>query len=94
MDDGPSDKPRVSEKARLERKKLQTDMRLNAIYAREKIRDRAKDTRRKILIGAAMMAAIKKGSVSTDWLIDILYAEIVAERDKVLIDEFFSKLDE
>jgi len=84
------DEAAMTERARLERKLQQTQMRLAAMNARDKSRRRAIDTRRKILVGAAILSALNKGTITREMLRDVLHTEIRADRDKVLLDDLMN----
>lgn len=59
---------------------------LAALDAREKEAERKNDTRRKILIGGAIIAAMKRGTFSDEQLNVILNRELVADRDRAMFD--------
>lgn len=67
-------------------KQKQLAAQIQAIKAREKEADRKLDTRRKILIGGAVLAMVKRGG--GDWnqdkLKSMLDREIHAEKDRAL----------
>jgi hypothetical protein len=79
-------KPSKDELAVLRQKEAQIHARIEAVLAREKEAERKKDARRKILIGGAMLAKIKRGAWSQKQLADLLDSELKADRDRELFD--------
>lgn len=65
-------------------KQKQLAAQIQAIKAREKEADRKLDTRRKILIGGAVLAMVKRGDWNQDKLKSMLDREIHAEKDRAL----------
>lgn len=65
-------------------KQKQLAAQIQAIKAREKEADRKLDTRRKILIGGAVLAMVKRGDWPQDKLKSMLDREIHAEKDRAL----------
>ncbi len=75
-------KIRERERGLLQRKaKLEAD--LNRLRAREKEAARRDDTRRKIVLGGCLLAAIDAGDVRADFVAGLV-RQHVAERDKKL----------
>jgi hypothetical protein len=72
--------------AELRQKEAEIRARIQAIEARDKEVDRKKDARRKILIGGAVLAKIKRGAWSQKQLVDLLESELKADRDRALFD--------
>lgn len=65
-------------------KQKQLAAQIQAIKAREKEADRKLDTRRKILIGGAVLAMVKRGDWPQDKLNSMLDREVHAEKDRAL----------
>jgi hypothetical protein len=65
-------------------KQKQLAAQIQAIKAREKEADRKLDTRRKILIGGAVLAMVKRGDWNQEKLKSMLDREIHAEKDRAL----------
>ena len=72
--------------ADLRQKEAQIRAQIQAIEARAKEADRKKDARRKILIGGAVLARIKRGAWTHRQLIDLLGTELKSDRDRALFD--------
>lgn len=77
---------KASKRDKLLEQQRQLAAKLAALDAREKEAERKNDTRRKILIGGAIIAAIKRGTFSDEQLTVILNRELVADRDRALFD--------
>lgn len=56
------------------------------IESQQKAKDRKADTRRKILIGSAVLSKVKAGRWSEQQLRDLVDSELTADRDRVLFD--------
>lgn len=65
-------------------KQKQLAAQIQAIKAREKEADRKLDTRRKILIGGAVLAMVKRGDWPQDKLNSMLDREVHAAKDRAL----------
>lgn len=72
--------------AELRQKESQIRAQIQAIEARAKEADRKKDARRKILIGGAILAKVKRGAWSQKQLADLLNSELKLDRDRDLFD--------
>lgn len=72
--------------AELRQKESQIRAQIQMIEARAKEADRKKDARRKILIGGAILAKVKRGDWSQKQLIDLLHFELKLDRDRALFD--------
>lgn len=72
--------------AELLEKEAQIKAQIQAIKQRETEADRKKDTRRKILIGGAVLAKVKRGEWKEMQLHDLLNSELKADRDRELFD--------
>lgn len=71
---------------KLRDKQRQLAEQIAAINAREKAGERKADTRRKILIGGAILAAYRHGDFPHDRLISLLDDALIADRDRALFD--------
>ncbi|HDQ0527074.1 TPA: mobilization protein [Escherichia coli] len=79
-------KPSKDQLAELRQKEAEIRARIQALEARDKEADRKKDARRKILIGGAVFAKVKRGEWTQKQLIDLLSSELKADRDRALFD--------
>lgn len=70
----------------LRQKEAQIRAQIQAIETRAKEADRKKDARRKILIGAAVLAKIKRGAWPQKQLLDLVDSELKSDRDRLLFD--------
>lgn len=70
----------------LRQKEAEIRARIQAIESRDKEADRKKDTRKKILIGGAMFAKVKRGEWAEKQMLDFLGPELKADRDRALFD--------
>lgn len=70
------------EKLLEERQKL--DERIKKVLEKEANEKRQRETRQKILIGAVIQKQITKGTLTQDWLLEVLDAELTLERDRKL----------
>lgn len=75
-----------SKRDKLLEQQRQLAAKLAALDARDKAEDRRKDTRRKILIGGAILAAYRHGDFPRDRLTALLDDALVADRDRDLFD--------
>ena len=64
-------------------KKQQIEARKRALETKE---ERAKDTRRKILVGAAILAKVERGEWPRDKLLTMLDAALIRPADRDLFD--------
>ncbi|WP_138995798.1 hypothetical protein [Sphingomonas sp. PAMC 26621] len=78
--------PKPSQREKLLEQQRQLAAKIAALNAREKSTERKTDTRRKILIGGAVNASIKRGKFSEEQLMTILNRELFASRDRSLFD--------
>lgn len=67
-------------------KEAQIKAQIQLIKQRENEEDRKKDARRKILIGGAVIAKVKRGEWPQQQLNDLLDSELKADRDRDLFD--------
>jgi hypothetical protein len=67
-------------------KEAQIKAQIQAIKQRDSAEERKKDTRRKILIGGAVLAKIKRKEWNDKQLHDLLDSELKADRDRELFD--------
>lgn len=70
--------------AELLEKEAQLKARIQALKQRESADERKKDARRKILIGGAIIAKVKRGEWHQQQLVDLLDGELKADRDREL----------
>jgi hypothetical protein len=70
--------------AKLLEQRQQLDAQIKAQQVREAKEKRQRETREKILIGAAIQKQISKGALTPDWLRAVLEAELTLERDRKL----------
>lgn len=68
----------------LKKKEAQIKAQIQAIKAQESTEERKKDARRKILIGGAVLAKVKRGEWHEKQLHDLLNSELKADRDREL----------
>ena len=67
-------------------KESQIKAQIQALKQRESEAARKKDSRRKILIGGAVLAKVKRGEWHMNQLQDLLNSELKADRDRELFD--------
>ncbi|HBH7866750.1 TPA: mobilization protein [Vibrio parahaemolyticus] len=72
--------------AALLEKENQLKAQIQQLKQREREEERKKDTRRKILIGGAILAKVKRGEWHMNQLHDLLNGELKADRDRDLFD--------
>jgi len=65
-------------------KQKKLDAQIQAIRAREKEADRKLDTRRKILIGGAVLAMVKRGDWAKEKFDSLIDREIFSAKDRAL----------
>jgi len=71
----------------LQKKQAQIKAQIRAIEARESAKNRKAETRKKILIGAAMLAEVNRGEWPPDKpLLDLLDAALSRPADRALFD--------
>lgn len=71
---------RTTEQERERLKQLQEQLEQRKRRLRK--RERRDETRRKVLIGAAVLARVRRGELGTNWLRSLLDEEITASRDR------------
>lgn len=67
---------------KLEQEKVRIENQLKAVRYQRKAEERKADSRRKLLIGMAVVEALKDGKVTEQFLEEILDSYIVKERDR------------
>jgi len=72
--------------AALLEKEAQIKAQIQSLKQRENEAERKKETRRKILIGGAILAKVKRGDWHPQQLRDLLDAELQADRDRDLFE--------
>lgn len=75
-----------AELQRLLEKEKQIKARIQQLKSQEKSRERKKDTRRKILIGGAILASIKNGKLTEQWLMELLDKALAKKQDRDLFN--------
>lgn len=76
----------------LRQKKAKIERRIAAINMREKRRQRAEDTRRKIVVGAAVLAHAKHDPAFAETLRQALAKGVTRETDKVLLGDLIGSM--
>lgn len=76
----------------LRERQRQLAARLALMEARERGERRKRDTRRKIVIGAAVLALARRNQLFARWL-EMRLPEVVEERDRPLIGQFDQRCD-
>lgn len=72
--------------AELQKKEAQIKAQIQLLKARDSNSERKNDARRKILIGGAVLARVKRGDWTRKQLIGLLDTELKLDRDRVLFD--------
>ncbi|WP_247178546.1 mobilization protein [Escherichia coli] len=80
-------KSRAEKLEELRQKEAQIKAQIQQLKQREQTEERKKDTRRKILIGGAVLAKIKRGEWNYHQLVSLLDNELKNDRDRALFDE-------
>lgn len=80
-------KTRAEKLEELRRKESQIKAQIQQLKQRDQAEERRKDTRRKILIGGAVLAKIKRGEWNYQQLVSLLDSELKSDRDRALFDE-------
>ena len=80
-------KSRAEKLEELRQKEAQIKAQIQQLKQREQTEERKKDTRRKILIGGAVLAKIKRGEWNYQQLVSLLDNELKNDRDRALFDE-------
>lgn len=76
-------------KAKLKEKQARIKAELQRLEARERETFRKKDARGKILIGGAILAALKQQAVTEEGVMKILRAYLTQPRDQALLKELY-----
>lgn len=76
----------MSDIEKLKAKKLQLEERIKRIENLEKTKKRKEDTRRKIIIGGAVMAEAEESSEAKKWLDKILKKRVIKPTDRALLE--------
>ncbi|AFY72013.1 50S ribosomal protein L7/L12-like protein (plasmid) [Thalassoporum mexicanum PCC 7367] len=79
--------PRQKSAEKLEQELKKLKAKQQKISAKLSAQKRKDDTRRKILVGATIMAQVERGDFPEDVLIDILDKHLVRPRDRELFDQ-------
>ena len=79
-------KPTSEKLAELLKQEAQLKARIQLLKNRESVAERKRDTRRKILIGSAILARVKRGAWHEKQLMDMLDVELVEDRDRSLFE--------
>lgn len=77
--------------AALEDEKRQTEARLAALVAKRKTEDRKRDTRRKIVVGGAVLSHAALHPAFADALRDVLRAAVTRDIDKTLLADWLEE---
>lgn len=72
--------------AELEAKKAALEAQMQAIQARQKERQRKDDTRRKVLVGAAVLAEAEKNPAAKQKLMSLLDQHLTRDVDRAVFD--------
>ncbi|WP_313540515.1 mobilization protein [Sphingomonas sp.] len=78
--------PKPSKIEKLKERQKQLAAQIAAAEARERNAERTLDTRRKILIGSAVMESMRRGEYPQDQLAVLLNRFLVHDRDRKLFD--------
>jgi hypothetical protein len=81
-------KPITDKIAALRARQTELAAQLNALTAKAKVEDRKRDTRRKIVIGGAILAAIETDTTLADTLRRVLAANVTREMDREVVSDF------
>lgn len=84
-------KSRAEKLEELRQKEAQIKAQIQQLKQRDQTEERKKDTRRKILIGGAVLAKIKRGEWNYQQLVSLLDNELKNDRDRALFDEMALK---
>ena len=71
---------------KLKAKKFQLEARIQAETAKDKIRERKLETRRKIVIGGTILSMIKSGEMEEERLLTMLDKHSKSIKDRTLFD--------
>lgn len=72
--------------AELLEKQKQLQSQIQALKAKETEAERKKDTRRKILIGGAVLAKVRRGDWPYQQLVDLVDDVLTSDRDRALFE--------
>lgn len=72
--------------AELEARKRALEAQMQAIHARQKDRQRKGDTRRKVLVGAAVLAEAAKNPAAKQRLMTLLDQHLIRDVDRAVFD--------
>lgn len=72
--------------ADLKDRERQIQARIKALEAKGAAEDRKKDTRKKILIGGAVLAKVKRGDWPYQQMVDLVDDALTSDRDRALFD--------
>ncbi len=78
--------PKPSKLERLKERQKQLAAQIAAAESRERSEERKVDTRRKVLIGGAVLESLRRGEYSQDRLAALLDKALKHERDRALFD--------
>lgn len=70
----------------LKKRKAQLEARLQMLQGRQRVQERRKDTRRKVLVGAAILSAVETEHFSREELVRILDGFLTRPFDRALFD--------
>lgn len=76
----------MSDIEKLKAKKRQLEERIKRVEALEKTKKRKEDTRRKIIIGGAVMAEATENAKARKYLFEILEKRVIKPTDRVLLE--------
>nr|WP_176024263.1 mobilization protein C [Brucella pseudintermedia] len=79
-------RPRDEIIADLQDRERQIQARIKALQAKGASENRKKDTRRKILIGGAVLAKVKRGDWLYQQMVDLVNDVLTSDRDRALFD--------
>jgi hypothetical protein len=71
--------------AKLLKEREEIDARLTQLRAKHKQQERKLDTRRKIILGGAILAWLEKNPDKNDWVADALSSITMPDRDRALL---------
>jgi len=76
----------------LRKRKQEIEQQMKALEAREKEEERKKDTRRKIIVGAAVLAHAARDAAFAKTLRDVLDKAVIEERNRELVAEWLGSV--
>jgi hypothetical protein len=83
-------KPLPDRIAELKTRKDRLSIRLNTLESRAKKEDRKRDTRRKIIVGGAVLAYMEKDHAFAKWLSDLLARSVGRINDRDTISDLLT----